>query len=327
MNLCVSNSVSYYSSTNTLPGGIAGDTYRDDRLLLRRIPAKNVVWRMGSPADEVGRLSEWAANEIPHYVKLTSDYWMGVFKITAAQFYRINGGWLDYTGFSNVVDFAKTPANYISYDVARGSFNEGINWPATGHNVTSGCFLGKLRRKTGVAFDLPTDAQWEYACRAGTGEAYCFFGGTNMLNAAGILDRDGLKQCCWFYSNTTNAPYTPTSSKVRAPMPVGLKPPNAWGLYDMIGDDFEWVLDAFSSGDDYVATFGTGYTSETIVVDPEGPSPTSNTAQRTRRSSVPTTDCTDEKSSLRCAYRMNDTHGNRSYWYALRVACPLEALP
>ncbi len=330
VNLCVSNSVSYYSSTNALPGGIAGDAYRDDKLLLRRIPAKNVVWRMGSPADEVGRNSELAPNEIPHYVKLTSDYWMGVFKITAAQFYRINGGWLDYTGFSNVVDFAKTPANYISYNVARGSFNEGINWPTTGHNVTEGCFLGKLRRTTGVMFDLPTDAQWEYACRAGTGEAYCFFGGTNMLNASGNLDRAGLKQCCWFYSNTTNATFVSiaggTPYTVRAPMPVGLMPPNNWGLYDIVGNDIEWVLDAFSSGNAYLETFGTDYTPSSIVVDPKGPVPTQSVS-RVRRGCLPTTDFTDAKSTLRCASRLSDTPGNRTYWHSLRVVCPLEALP
>jgi len=77
---------------------------------------------------------------------------------------------------------------------------------------------------------LPSEAEWEYACRAGTTTAY-FFGDSDML----------LGDYAWFKDNSEDLPIKNFASKV--PHPVGTKKPNAWGLYDMHGNVSEWCQD------------------------------------------------------------------------------------
>ncbi len=103
----------------------------------------------------------------------------------------------------------------------RGS-SVGAGWPTTSA-VDSSSFLGKLRARTGIEFDLPTEAQWEYACRAGTTTTYSY--GSSY---------DG--NYMWYSSNL--------SSKTHE---VGTKLPNLWGLYDMHGNVWEWCLDWYNS--------------------------------------------------------------------------------
>ena len=78
-------------------------------------------------------------------------------------------------------------------------------------------------------YRLPTEAEWEYACRAGTSSDYAFPGGESKLGQAG-----------WYKSNAGGTTH-----------PVGLKLPNAWGLYDMHANVFEWCIDVYS--DEYFA--------------------------------------------------------------------------
>ena len=106
----------------------------------------------------------------------------------------------------------------VSYDAIRGGGN-GAGWPASSA-VDDSSFLGALRLKSGLgALDLPTEAQWEYACRAGTTTKYSY-GDT----------ADG--NYMWYKDNAMNQTHS-----------VGTKPPNDWGLYDMHGNVIEWCLD------------------------------------------------------------------------------------
>ena len=89
-----------------------------------------------------------------------------------------------------------------------------------------------ISMKTGRFYRLPTEAEWEYACRAGTTTAYSFGD-----------DPDELDDYAWYFDNADDR-Y----------QPVGQKKPNPWGLYDMHGNVAEWVLDAFDTA--YYGTFG-----------------------------------------------------------------------
>jgi formylglycine-generating enzyme required for sulfatase activity len=85
--------------------------------------------------------------------------------------------------------------------------------------VDADSFLGKVRARTGLNFDLPTEAQWEYACRAGTTTTY---GYGNTANG----------NYMWYRDNSSSQTHE-----------VGTKSPNPWGLYDMHGNVWEWCLD------------------------------------------------------------------------------------
>jgi len=112
----------FYTSTNALPfGGLANDMYRTTKLVMRRIPAANVKWRMGSPSTETGR----KANETTHYVTLSEDYYLGIYPVTVRQMYLITG-WTD-GDFRNRPDGAMHPYEKITYQGLRGDVGR-ANW-------------------------------------------------------------------------------------------------------------------------------------------------------------------------------------------------------
>jgi len=197
--------------TDDIPDGGWTDTYKTDKMVFRRIPAG--TFTMGSPTTEAGRLSE----ETQHKVALTEVFYMGLFEVTQAQWNNLMGTWP--SAYSNEDDRATHPVEKVSYATIRGSTN-GAKWPSSSA-VDSSSFMGQFRSATGSAtFDLPTEAQWEYACRAGTTGAYA---GTLGEMAAYSGNSDG--------SNTWS---------------VGQLSPNAWGLYDMHGNVQEICLDWFA---------------------------------------------------------------------------------
>ena len=205
---------------------LSDDTCRTTELWLRYIPKG--TFTMGSPEGEVGRYS----TETQHQVTLTEDFYIGVFEITQKQYSLIYGS-------NPSSDKGDTrPVECVSYDTIRGTGSTaGAGWPAYGHAVDSGSFLGKLRAKTGQTFDLPTEAQWEYACRAGT---------TTALNTGKNLtstDRDSAMDEAgrYYYNRNDGKGWYSEHAK------VGFYLPNAWGLYDMHGNVLEWCLDWLKS--------------------------------------------------------------------------------
>ena len=178
---------------------------------------------MGSPEDELGREN----SETQHEVTLTKAYYIGVFEVTQRQCENIMGeNPSSYKGDMR-------PMEHVSYDMLRGA-NKGSAWPEN-NAVDEWSFMGQMRKKAGNIFDLPTEAQWEYACRAGTATA--LNSGKDLSNRfecqemseVGRYSRD------YFDGKGGYAQHTKVGSYI----------PNAWGLYDMHGNVYEWCLDWF----------------------------------------------------------------------------------
>jgi len=206
-------------------GGWTGE-YKTEKLVLRRIGPGTFV--MGSPTNEVGRRNE----ETPHEVTLNEPFYMGVFEVTQKQWERVMGNWPSY--FSNVSCREERPVEQVSYmDIRRRA--SGANWPAN-NNTDDSSFMGRLRNLSALTFDLPTEAQWEYACRAGTRTA--LYNGQNLTstqfdaNATEVGRYKGNKGYSVKSDNTT-----------KGTAKVGSYSPNAWELYDMLGNVWEWCLD------------------------------------------------------------------------------------
>ena len=219
VDLTVKDTIRFYDSVEQVPGGDTNDIYKTDKMLFSRIPAAGVEWRMGSPTEtsvkELGRNSD----EVPHLVKLSRDYYMAVYETTYQQWDRIGGS--SYT----------TEANKLKPFTSPYGSSRGTGWPASGH-ATAGGLAKKLRdRACGFMFDLPTEAEWEFACRGGYGTA--LNNGTNLASADAATDEN--VELLAVYKGNSGTP--------AAVADVGTKQKNRWGLYDMHGNYNEWVLD------------------------------------------------------------------------------------
>ena len=197
----------FYTAPEQLPGvgGVTNDMYKTDYLVMRRIPAAGKTFRMGSPSTENGREASSFGKETLHYVVLTNDFYIGVFELTQGQYYNLLG-----TTPASKPSYEYTPANPVSC-------------------VTISAFLGtalpSIRSTISLpTLDLPTEAEWEFACRAGTLSAR--YDGSESPSDSTHL--------AWFSSGSSIHAYD-----------VGLLIPNGYGLYDMYGNVSEVCLDFY----------------------------------------------------------------------------------
>ena len=241
VSLTVKDDITFYADAGSLPGGVTNDVYKTECLVLRHIPAANVRWRMGSPEDERGRN---AANEKSHYVTLANDFYLGVYEVTQRQYELMTGDRPSY--FANDDYYATRPVEMVLPSDLRGS---SADWPSTRHVVDGSSFFGKLRAQVSgvVAFDLPLEAQWEFACRAGTTSA--LYTGKE-LEEGYSTSSPNVQEIARFKQTQAETAYTAVMTSgtgdqdtTKGTAKVGSYRENGYGLYDMIGNVLEWCLD------------------------------------------------------------------------------------
>ncbi len=201
------------------PKGGWTDEYKTTKLVLRRIEPG--TFKMGGE----------------HKVTLTKPFYCGVFEVTQKQYELVtDNNPSKYKGDMR-------PVENVSWNMIRGDSST-YDWPSS-VNVDSSTFMGKLQARTGLTFDLPTEAQWEYACRAGTTSKYNNGGDTEAdLKKLGRFALNQ-KARCWKEPDESFARHEPDGKGgcLDGHTVVGSYQPNAWGLYDMYGNVWEWCLD------------------------------------------------------------------------------------
>lgn len=173
-----------FSQTSRLPLRIANGIGM--RLVL--IPVGEFM--MGSPQSG-GSVPPWERPQ--HKVQISKPFYLGACEVTQVEYEKVMG---------RNPSYFKGPGN----PVEQASWSDAV------------AFCKRLSAEEGKTYRLPTEAEWEYACRAGTTTRYSF--GDDMAS---------LEQYGWYRSNKT--------------YPVGMRRPNAWGLYDMHGNVGEWCVD------------------------------------------------------------------------------------
>ena len=218
------------------------------------IPAGKFL--MGSPDSDKNAQGD---EKPQHRVRITKPFYLGKYVVTQEQWEAVMG--------SNPSQFKgpKNPVDSVSWDDCQQ-------------------FLDKLNAKSGpggAKFQLPTEAQWEYACRAGSTTRYCFGD-----------EESGLGEYAWYGANSHEKTH-----------PVGEKKPNAWGLYDMHGNVDEWCAEWHDGG----------YYAGSPTDDPTGPTTGSGRVRRGGGRSSPAGFC-------RSAYRLWHSPEDRLIDLGFRVA-------
>ncbi len=197
---------------------------------IQMLPIHGGSFLMGSPATEAGR----EESEGPQHEVKISPFWMGKYEIT----------WDQYDVWMEDLDIARRQVFGRKKNIRDQLADEyQLSQPTEPYcdmsfgmgkrtspaicmtQLAARTYCNWLSAKTGRYYRLPTEAEWEYACRAGTQTAYSFGD-----------DAAQLGDYAWYYDNSDETYHK-----------VGLKKPNPWGLYDMHGNVAEWVLDQYTS--------------------------------------------------------------------------------
>jgi formylglycine-generating enzyme required for sulfatase activity len=254
------------------------------------------TFTMGSPSGEPGRYS---TDETQHQVTLTNGFYMGKYQVTQAQYESVMGTnpsnfktpvapetstgkrpvemvtWFDAIEFCNKLSVLEelTPVYTITGRT-----------PATGYPITDAAVT---QNWVANGYRLPTEAQWEYACRGKTTTAFNN-GNDDYTNASQV------EAVAWYTGNSGGRTHE-----------AGLKTPNAWGLYDMNGNVYEWCWDWYDSS----------YYSSSSVTDPQGASSGANRVVRGGNWS-------SSAQNMRSAFRFNYSPDDRNNTIGFRILRP-----
>ena len=272
--------IGYHSMAIT--NRITNERFLKDYMVFRRIPATTSdEWKaisggkdtftFGAVSNDCAHLYKNGSDFIKEQlreVKLTHDFYLAVYPVTIGQLeslgFKQRLNWSNNRGWNDTYGAGYSAATMgLTYDFIRGSDTTSqYNFPATS-DVAPDSLVGVLRARTGLNFDLPTEAQWEYACKAGSTNAY-WFTATDELPALETL------------TNRVKNAY------------VTRFPPNAWGLYAMVGCCHQWTTTLGRTTDN--ANLNAWNNNNLVVfdegaVDPVGPVPSYSNPYRIVRGS------------------------------------------
>lgn len=266
--------IRYYVSQEAFPGGFWDEQYRTTKLVMKKVSAAMKPFLAGAREGELGINDR----QRRHKAMLTNDFYIGVFEFTQGQWmtlckskqgqYYTSGETADAFTFDDTPDAALKPVNHVCGYMLRGDSAAARGLPVV-HAVDEWSLCGKLRSLTGqplvgsMGFDLPSETEWEFACRAESMAAL-----PNNLKLTNESACPNLNLIAWYAGNG--------GSSSTGPKPVGSYLPNGYGLYDMVGNVSEycrgWFLWSLSGVPE---------------VDYEGPKQSDVSASETWKSSIP----------------------------------------
>ena len=273
----------YYAKATDVPEGVTNKMYKIDHLVMRRIHAAGQTYLMGTPPQDPA----YAAATAPHEVAFTKDFYIGIYELTFGQMLSVKTSNPSVmTAYDNVYGPGKGQDNAelyaevhkttdLHYSRAAAMTQYKYYWvgsgasyvyPNCGKACSSTLHMQAFRNATqNETMFLPTSYQWEFACRAGSGAR--LYNGSNSTNVTATAD---VGELGWFILNNSQDPdwFKVSGMDLYLPHVVGLKKPNAWGLYDMLGNVAEVCADVYVSSP---VTNADG----TPIVDPTGPNASS----------------------------------------------------
>ena len=284
---------SYADSTNDTTIAV-GSASKTSQMWFRKIMPGTFL--MGSTNDWPG--TAYFASEPLHSVEETKIFYISIFTTTEAQYDRI---------ISNTQSSSCLPKTGVGYDALRGA-NKGATWPSdTDHIVDHDSVIGHFRGRFDnvLHIDLPTEAQWEMACRSRGDGTFLESGVWNDGSPRSLYDSNrkdhNLDELGWYAGNAGGTLHE-----------VGLKKPSLMGLYDMHGHVWEWTLDNFNNN------YGlTKAQLNTTTVDPVGSRNGNN--GRTRRAGSYTSNASDCRIPYRRAPMSGSTYSDYGFRFVINM--------